>query len=359
MAKMGVGILGATGIVGQRYVSLLADHPWFEVRVVSASQASVGKKYREAAKWFIEPPMPEDIGELVVTPPDPQLFKREGVELVFSALPSEVAKQVEEDFAAAGFAIASDASAHRYDPDVPILIPEVNPSHLQIIEYQRRNRGWSGFIVTGPNCTTIGLVMTLKPLLDAFGIKRVLVATMQALSGAGYFGVPSMAILDNLIPYIKKEEEKVSSEPQKILGRFENGKILPANVPIGASCHRVNVLDGHTEAVFVELGRKAFPEEVAKVFKEFQPEPQQLKLPTAPQPPIIVREEPDRPQPRFDRYAGEPPRAKGMAVVVGRIREEPVFETGIKYMLLSHNTIRGAAGNSVLTAELLKAKGWL
>ena len=359
MAKISVGILGATGIVGQRYVSLLADHPWFEVRAVSASQASVGKKYREAVKWFIEPPMPEDIGELTVVPPDPRIFKDEGIELVFSALPSEVAGKIEGDFAAAGFAVASDASAHRYDPDVPIIIPEVNPDHLQIIEYQRRNRGWKGFIVTGPNCTAIGLVITLKPLLDAFGVRRVLVATMQALSGAGYFGVPSMAILDNLIPYIKKEEEKVSSEPQKILGRYENGKILPANIPIGASCHRVNVLDGHTEAVFVELGRKASPEEVIEVFMKFNPEPQQLNLPTAPQPPIIVREEPDRPQPRFDRSSVDPPRAKGMAVVVGRVREEPVFETGIKYILLSHNTIRGAAGNSVLTAELLRAKGWL
>ena len=357
MSRVKVGVLGATGIVGQRYVTLLHNHPWFELVAVAASEASAGKKYSEAAKWFIEAPLPENAAELKVLKTSPDEMKSYGVELVFSALPSEVALKVEEDFAKEGFFVVTDASAHRMDPDVPIAIPEVNPDHLEIIEVQRRRRGWEGFIVTSPNCTITGLALTLKPLLDKFGIKRVLVSTMQALSGAGYYGVTSMAILDNIIPYIKGEEEKVERESYKILGKFDGEKIVNASFKLSASCHRVNVLDGHTEAVFVELESSASVEDVKKAFKEFSSEPQKLKLPTAPTPPIMVREEQDRPQPRLDRYAGHPERARGMAVVVGRIRKDSAFENGVKYVLLSHNTIRGAAGNSVLIAELLKAKG--
>lgn len=357
MGKVRVGVLGATGIVGQRYVTLLHDHPWFDLVALSASESSVGKKYSEAVKWFIEEPMPEEFKDLDVVRAEPEEMKRHGVEVVFSALPSEVAMRVEKDFAEEGFGVVSDASANRMEPDVPILIPEVNFDHLKIIEVQRRKRGWRGFIVTGPNCTTAGLALTLKPLLDKFGIRRVLVSTMQALSGAGYYGVTSMAILDNIIPFIKGEEEKVERESYKILGKLDGGSIRHADFKLSASCHRVNVLDGHTEAVFVELGSEASAEEVEGAFKSFASEPQRLKLPTAPMPPIVVKEEQDRPQPRLDRYSGYPERARGMAVVVGRVRKDAALDNGIKYVLLSHNTIRGAAGNSVLTAELLKAKG--
>lgn len=356
MDKIKVGILGSTGSVGQRYVNMLESHPWFEIAVLSASSASVGKKYAEAAKWVLDSNMPESVKDIVIQPAEAEALRKEGVELVFSALPSEVAKVVESKMVEAGFTVVADTSAHRMDPDVPLLIPEVNSEHLVALDEQRRKG--KGVIVTGPNCTTIGLAMSLKPIQQKFGIRRVLVSTMQALSGAGYFGVPSMAILDNLIPYIKNEEEKVAQELLKILGDYKNGFRF-ANIKVGASCHRVCVLDGHTEAVFLETLEEATPETVKECMKEFRGEPQRLSLPSAPVKPIIVREEPDRPQPRLDRLSGHPERAKGMATVVGRIRSEPALDNGIKYVLLSHNTIRGAAGNAILIAELLKAKGWI
>ncbi len=331
---------------------MLKDHPWFEIAALSASSASVGKRYREAAKWVLDQEMP-DIAELRVVPAKAEAFRDAGVELVFSALPSEVAKGVESEMASAGLNVVADTSAHRMDPDVPLLIPEVNSSHLEALRLQKK-----GKMVTGPNCTTIGLAISLKPIQERFGLRRVLVSTMQALSGAGFFGVPSMAILDNLIPYIRNEEEKLQQELLKILGTY-SGSFRFADFKVGASCHRVGVLDGHTEAVFVETVEPASPEEVVVCMREFEGEPQRLKLPTAPCPPIIVREEPDRPQPRLDRLSGAPERARGMPAVVGRVRSEGALDNGIKYVMLSHNTVRGAAGNAILIAELLKAKGFM
>jgi len=354
MDKVRVGVLGSTGSVGQRYVNMLRDHPWFELTALSASASSVGKRYRDASKWVLDTGMPEWAADMTVIAADPKEFKKAGVELVFSALPSEVAKAVESEMVDAGFAVVADTSAHRMDPDVPIVIPEVNSQHLDAIEGQRK-RGKRGLIVTGPNCTTSGLAMSLKPVQISYGLKMVLVSTMQALSGAGFFGVPSMAIVDNLVPYIKNEEEKVQQEVLKILGDYEGG-FKQARIRVGASCQRVCVLDGHTEAVFMVTEKAASPEEVARCMEKFEGEPQRLRLPSAPMPPIIVRKEPDRPQPRLDRMAGSPERARGMATVVGRIRREEALENGIKYVLLSHNTIRGAAGNAILIAELLKAK---
>jgi aspartate-semialdehyde dehydrogenase len=335
---------------------MLENHPWFEIAALSASSASVGKKYRYAAKWILDRKMPGDAAELDIVPAEEEAFKAEKVELVFSALPSEVAKTVEARMAEAGLTVVADTSAHRMDPDVPLLIPEVNSEHLLSVKEQRAKR--KGIMVTGPNCTAIGLAMSLKPIQSEFGLRRVIVSTMQALSGAGYFGVPSMAIVDNVIPYIKNEEEKVAQEILKILGDYRNGFKF-ASIKVGASCHRVGVLDGHTEAVFLETKEPATPDEVKKCMRAFEGEPQRLKLPSAPVKPIIVRDEPDRPQPRLDRLSGSPERASGMAAVVGRVRSETALDNGIKYVVLSHNTIRGAAGNTILIAELLKAKGMI
>jgi aspartate-semialdehyde dehydrogenase len=354
MDKIRVGILGSTGSVGQRYVSMLSNHPWFEITALSASSASAGKIYREAVKWVLDREMPKEQGAMKIIAADVNEMKKGKVDLVFSALPSDVAKVVEAQMVAAGFVVVADTSAHRMGQDVPLVIPEVNGDHLAAVEGKKGR----GYIVTGPNCTTIGLAMSLKPVQTEFGLKRVLVSTMQALSGAGFYGVPSMAIIDNLIPYIKNEEEKVAQELLKILGSYRKGFRF-ADVKVGASCHRVGVLDGHTEAVFLETEEEATPEGVARCMARFEGEPQRLGLPSAPIPPIIVRDEPDRPQPRLDRLSGSPARAKGMATVVGRIREEPALERGIKYVVLSHNTIRGAAGNAILIAELLMAKGML
>lgn len=354
MDKLRTALLGATGMVGQRFVKLLENHEMFELSVLAASSASAGKKYRDAAHWCIEGGVPEEIGEMPVVRADLEDVKKEGsIDLVFSALPSEVARAVEAEFAKAGFPVVSDASAYRMEEDVPILIPEVNPEHLELVKKQAK-RGWKSFILTNPNCTSNVLILTLKPLQDNFGIKRVMVSTMQSLSGAGWLGVPSMAILDNILPYIKNEEEKVEREALKIMGKFDGSKIIPADFKISASCHRVNVLEGHTEAVFIELGSTADINQVIKAMKDFRGRPQELNLPTAPKNPIIVRAEPDRPQPRLDRYAGN-----GMSVVVGRIRVDPVFGNGIKYVLVGHNTIRGAAGNAVLSAELAVKEGYI
>jgi len=358
MDKVRVGILGSTGSVGQRYVAMLSDHPWFDISALSASGASAGKSYREAAKWVLDRDMPERESEMRIVAAQSNAMKAEGVELVFSALPSDVAKIAESEMVKAGLTVVADTSAHRMDPEVPILIPEVNSEHLASLDDQKRKG--KGILVTGPNCTTIGLALSLKPIQLEFGLKRVLVSTMQALSGAGYAGVPSMAILDNVIPYIKNEEEKVNQELTKILGDYvTGGGFVPAGIKVGASCHRVGVLDGHTEAVFLETVSGATPDQIKQSMARFRGEPQRLKLPSAPESPIIVREEPDRPQPRLDRLAGTPARAKGMPTIVGRVREEPALDNGIKYVLLSHNTIRGAAGNAILIAELLKAKGMI
>lgn len=343
-----VAILGATGAVGQRFIQLLENHPWFEVSALAASERSAGKKYEEACSWMMETEMPEEIGEMTVANTDLKSIKEVGdVDFVFSALPGGLAGPIEEEFAAE-YPVISKASAHRLDEDVPLLVPEVNPEQLDLIPIQKERRGWKGFISTDPNCSTIQLAMSLKPLM-AFGLKRVIVTTMQALSGAGYPGVASLDIIDNVVPYISQEEEKLGSETKKILGSFDGGQIKPAKIALSASCNRVNVKDGHLESVFVELESDPSVDEVKEAFKNFTGEPQRLKLPTAPEKPIVVREEIDRPQPRYDRDAGN-----GMSVVVGRIREDPIMT--VKYLCLGHNTIRGAAGAGVLSAELMTAR---
>ncbi len=344
-----VAILGATGTVGQRFIQLLNGHPWFEVTVLAASERSAGKKYRDACNWRLESEMPEEIGEITVVNTDLKSVDAAGdVDLVFSALPGSLAGPIEEEFAAK-YPVISKASAHRLDEDVPLLIPEVNPEHLDMIQIQRERRGWEGFISNDPNCSTIQLAISLKPLME-FGLRRVIVTTMQALSGAGYPGVASLDIIDNVIPYISKEEEKLEVETKKILGTFDGSKVKPAPIVLSASCNRVNVKDGHLEAVHVELEENPDVEEVKEAFRKFRGAPQKLKLPSAPEEPIIVREEVDRPQPRYDRDAGN-----GMSIVIGRVRRDPALT--IKYLCLGHNTIRGAAGAGILSAELMVAKG--
>jgi len=334
--------------VGQRFVQLLADHPWFEITALAASDRSVGKTYGEACHWVISSEMPALVKEVIVQEPKPDLSCR----LVFSALPAKVAGPIEEEFAAAGYAVSSNARNHRLDPGVPLLVPEVNPDHLALIEIQQRRRGWKGFIVTNPNCSTAQLVLALKPIWDRFGITALSVVTMQALSGAGYPGVPSLDILDNVIPYIAGEEGKVETEPLKILGQLEGEAVREAEMTISAQCHRVATREGHLEAISLKLDQEASCEELVEALRDFRGPLHDMGLPSAPERPIVVREENDRPQPRLDRDEGG-----GMSVVVGRVRECPVLD--YKFVLLGHNTIRGAAGASILNAELLKVEGYL
>jgi len=343
---MKAAILGATGLVGQRFVQLLNGHEWFEITTLTGSERSVGLDYGKAVNWKMDTGLKEAVAEFTVQPTAP---KDVDADVVFSALPAEQAVTVEEEFAKEGFAVVSNASAHRMDPDVPLMNPEANYTHLSLIDEQRRKRKWDGAIVTNPNCTTAVLTLSLKPISTRFGLRNVVVSSMQAASGAGYPGVASLDIIDNVIPFINGEEEKVQVETQKILG--EPGRSGLFNV--SASCHRVPVIDGHTEAVFVQTEKTASPTEVARCMEEFRAEPQELKLPTAPEHPLVLRTEQDRPQPRFDRSEGN-----GMSVVVGRIRSDPVF-AGIKYVALGHNTIRGAAGCAVLIAESMKSQGYL
>jgi len=349
MAKVKVGILGATGMVGQRFVQLLANHPWFEITEVAASERSAGVSYREAmqGRWKLEGEIPQKVARLKVKQCTPDLDCR----VVFSALDASVAGPIEEEFAREGYVVVSNARNHRMDPDVPLLIPEVNPEHIEIIPKQRERWSKGGFIVTNPNCSTIGLVMALAPLKEAFGLRRVVVTTLQALSGAGYPGVASLDILDNVIPFISGEEEKVETEPLKIMGELREGKFVPAPFSISASCTRVNVRDGHLESVSVELEKKASAEEVIRAWEDFNPL-KDLELPSAPKRPIIYRPERDRPQPLKDRDA-----EGGMACVVGRLRPCKVLD--YKFFLLSHNTIRGAAGAAVLNAEYLLKRGYI
>ncbi len=345
-SKLPVAILGATGLVGQRMVHLLADHPWFEIRTLAASDQSVGKPYREATHWHLATPMPAPVRSLIVQPCEPGMEAA----IVFSALPSDVAGEIEERFANQGYLVSSNASNHRMEADVPLVIPEVNPEHLALVSLQRARRPSRGAIVCNPNCSTIHLTLVLKPLVEQFGVRRVMVTTMQALSGAGYPGVASLAILDNVIPFIGGEEKKLETEPLKILGRLGENRVIYADLRISAACNRVATWDGHLETVSVELETPANLDQVRRAMLQFMGEPQRLHLPTAPAHPIVLREEPDRPQPRLDREV-----EKGMASVVGRLRECPVLH--YKFVLLGHNTIRGAAGGAVLNAELLVAKG--
>jgi aspartate-semialdehyde dehydrogenase len=351
MQPISVGVLGATGAVGQRFIQLLASNPWFRISALAASERSAGKRYAEACVWRLSADCPEEVRDLVVQRCEPGLDCR----IVFSALPAGEAGTIEERFASAGYGVFSNASSHRMDTDVPLLIPEVNGDHLAMIAHQRRRRGWDrGFIVTDPNCSTVGLTLALKPLYDAFGLKRVIATTLQATSGAGYPGVPSLDMIDNVIPYIRNEEEKMVLEPLKILGALDaaSGTVTPASIAISPSCNRVAVRDGHLEIISVELGRKASTEAVAEALSSFKSRPFSLGCPSATDPTIIYRPEPDRPQPIYDRDAGH-----GMAVTVGRLRPCEVLD--YKMVVLSHNTIRGAAGGSILNAELMIAEGLL
>jgi len=350
--KIKVGILGATGAVGQRFAQLIADHPYFEIAALTASDRSVGKRYGDACKWLLRGGMPPALADRVVVPTEAAAIPSD-VRLLFSALPSGNAGAVEEELAAAGFAVCSNAAAHRMDADVPLLIPDVNPDHTALIPIQQARRGWDrGFIVTNPNCTTTHLVCALKPLHDAFGLAAVNVVSMQAISGAGYPGVSAMDILDNVIPYIGGEEEKVEIEPRKLLGSVSGDGIALADFLVSAQCNRVAVRNGHTEAVSVKLNRGASLDEVAAALTSYHSEPQRLGLPSAPNPAIILHTEADRPQPRMDRLAGN-----GMATSVGRLRPDPLFD--YKFIVLGHNTIRGAAGGALLNGELLYAQGYL
>jgi aspartate-semialdehyde dehydrogenase len=346
--KIKAGILGATGTVGQRFVQMLENHPYFEVTALAASDRSAGRPYVEAVRWKIGEGPPAYARDMLVQECRPGL----DCEIVFSGLPSDVAGPTEEEFARAGYKVFSNASSHRMDPDVPLVIPEVNPDHLAMVEQQRRMRRWSGFIVTNPNCSTIHLVLALKPLQDAFGLRKVMVTTLQAVSGAGYPGESAMDLIDNVVPFIAKEEAKIESESRKLLGSLRDGRFVDADIVLSAACNRVATQDGHMECVSVELGRPASLEEVAAALREFRARPQELELPTAPCRPVVLRTEPDRPQPRLDRLA-----ERGMATVVGRLRPCPILH--YKFVALGHNTIRGAAGASILNAELMYAEGML
>lgn len=346
--KLRVGILGATGTVGQRFIQMLERHPQFEVTALAASDRSEGKTFADACTWRLPGEMPEFVKPIRVQAPHPPL----DCELIFSSLPSDMAQAVEEEFAESGYPVISNSSACRMHPDVPLVIPEVNHDHLSLLEVQRSTRRFKegGFIVTNPNCSTVMLAMALAPLHSKFGVSACIVTTMQALSGAGYPGVASMDATDNVIPFIASEEEKMESEGLKILGRMSGRSIEQASFKISAQCNRVNVSDGHMGAVRVKLSRPAKIEEVREAFASWTSLPQQMRLHTAPERPLIVRDEQDRPQPRLDRDAGN-----GMSVTIGRIRPDKVLD--YRFIALSHNTIRGAAGAAILNAELLAAKG--
>jgi aspartate-semialdehyde dehydrogenase len=348
MEKLQVAVLGATGMVGQRFIQLLQGHPWFEITALTGSERTAGRSYGEACRWLLDGAMPPAVRAMPVLGSDAAL----DTPLVFSALPSGAAAEVEERLAAAGHVVCSNASTYRMTPDVPLLIPEVNPDHLELIEVQRKRRGWRGAIVTNPNCTSTPVTMALRPLVNAFGVSKVWLVSMQALSGAGYPGVASYDALDNVIPYIGGEEEKVEREPQKMLGALNGEQVAPAAFAMSAHCNRVPVLEGHLECLSVALERPASPDEVVAALREFRALPQELRLPSAPPQPVIVREEPDRPQIRRDRDAGG-----GMATVVGRVRPCPILD--YKLVALAHNTIRGAAGGSLLNAELMREQGYL
>jgi aspartate-semialdehyde dehydrogenase len=347
--KWRAGVLGATGLVGQRFVKLLENHPWFELTEVAASERSSGKQYADAVRWHLDGTVPAVARDLVVKGLDPSL----DCDFVFSALDSSVAGTAEEDFARAGYAVVSNSKNHRMDADVPLLIPEVNAAHLDAIPAQQKNRGHGGgFIVTNPNCSTAGLVLVLKPLADAFGLEKIFVVTLQAVSGAGYPGVASMDIHGNVVPFIGGEEEKMESEPQKLLGKWDGGRFVEAGIGISAHCNRVPVVDGHLECVSLSLKKITSIEEVREALRMFEVSAELPSLPSAVRHPVVVLDEQDRPQPRRDVHAGN-----GMAAVVGRVRECSLLD--VKLTLLSHNLVRGAAGAAMLNAELLAARGFL
>jgi aspartate-semialdehyde dehydrogenase len=345
--KLPIAILGATGAVGQRMIQLLAGHPWFEIAVLTGSERTIGRPYGELVRWVLDDAPPPEVANIVVQPSDTVA----DAALALSALPTDTAKEIEPLWAART-AVCSNASTYRMAADVPLIIPEVNPEHLAMIERQRAGRGWKGCLVTNPNCAAIGIVMALKPLHDAFGVKTVHTATLQAVSGAGYPGVASLDILDNVIPNIANggEEQKIESEPRKLLGRVADGRVIEAAIGISAQVTRVPVTDGHTALLSIGFERKPSPDEAIAVLEGWRaPEPVRV-LPSAPAQPVIVRREGDRPQTRRDRDAGN-----GMSASVGRVRACPLLD--LRLVVLSHNTIRGAAGGALLNAELLVAAG--
>ncbi len=346
--KFRVGILGATGMVGQRFIQLLENHPQFEVTAVAASDRSQGKAYGDACSWRLQGEMPESVRSLQVQAPAPPLE----CDLVFSSLPGDIARETEGSFAAAGYPVISNSSAFRMDEDVPLLIPEVNHEHLEQLRRQKEHYPSGGYIVTNPNCSTIMLALALAPLNAAFGVSAVVATTLQALSGAGYPGVASLDILDNVLPHIGGEEEKIETETTKILGRCVDARIETAPMAVSAQCHRVNVADGHMAAVRVKLSRPAELRQLRDAFESFKSLPQELGLYSAPRLPIVVRDEVDRPQPKLDRDAGN-----GMTITIGRLNPDTVLD--YRFVVLSHNTIRGAAGAAILNAELLIALGHL
>jgi aspartate-semialdehyde dehydrogenase len=346
--KFRVGVLGATGMVGQRFVEQLVDHPQFEVTALAASDRSQNKPYEEACAWRLPGEMPTSVRRLPVQPPQPPL----DCDLVFSSLPGEIARETEEAFARSGCPVISNSSALRMDADVPLLIPELNHEHLALLDVQRERYGSGGYVVTNPNCSTIMVAIALAPLHAAFGVQAAVITTLQALSGAGYPGVPSLDVVDNVLPYIPGEEEKIECETQKILGRVDVDRVEPAALAISAQCHRVNVLDGHLAAIRVKLERQVSLADVREALASFASLPREMGLYSAPQRTIIVRDEPNRPQPRLDRDAG-----RGMSVTVGRLFSDRVLD--YRFVALSHNTIRGAAGAAILNAELLVATGRL
>ncbi|HEX4283645.1 MAG TPA: aspartate-semialdehyde dehydrogenase [Terracidiphilus sp.] len=346
-SKHPIGILGATGMVGQRYIQLLENHPWFEITWLAASDRSSGKSYGEAAKWRLDTPLPERIAKMQVSPADPAGAPK----IIFSSIDAPIARELEPRFADAGCAVLSNSSAFRMTPNVPLVIPEVNAEHLHLIEEQPSRKQSGGYMVTNPNCSTIGLVLALKPLQERFGIDQIFVSTMQAVSGAGYPGVASMDILDNVVPYIGGEEEKMEAETLKLLGRLQGHAVTPLAAKITAHCNRVPVVDGHTECVSIKLSKKATAEQILAAWDEYKPLAGR-DLPFAPQQPVQFAAQPDRPQPRLDRN-----RERGMAVTAGRLR--PCNLLDWKFVLLSHNTVRGAAGATILNAELLASLGKL
>ena len=349
MKQIPVAVLGATGSVGQRFISLLDNHPWFKVVALAASDRSIGQVYSKACRWVLAEPMPDWAREMVIVPATPESMD---AKIVFSALPADLAKDLEPQFAKAGFAVCSNASSYRREDDVPLLLPEVNADHIALVKEQRKIRGWSGCITTNPNCTSTGLTVALKALDDSFGVKKVFAVSLQALSGAGYPGVPSMDINDNVIPYIGGEEDKVEWEPRKMLGKLNSHEIDLADIQFSAHTNRVAVLDGHTVCASVEFAHPVVPEEAIRAMRSFQAQASARDLPSAPKPVIVLRDEADRPQPRLDRMTG-----RGMTTVVGRVRPDPLFH--LKFVVLSHNTIRGAAGGSIYNAELLVQEGLL
>ena len=346
--KMPVGILGATGVVGQRFIQMLEHHPWFEVAWLAASDRSEGKAYAEAARWRLKTPIPASVAKMQVSPATPEGAPR----IIFAALDSAIAAEMEPRFADAGCAVITNSSALRMQEDVPLVIPEVNSGHIKLIDIQAWRKKSGGYVVTNPNCSAIGLVLALAPLHHKFGLETVMAVTMQAVSGAGYPGVASLDILGNVIPFIKNEEEKMEEETKKLLGQLNGSKIIPGDFAMSAQCNRVAVEDGHTESVSIRLKTKARPEEIIAAWNSYRAEPQELKLPSAPERPVVYLEANDRPQPRFDIDLGA-----GMTTAVGRLRPCGVLDW--KFTVLSHNTIRGAAGAAVLNAELLKANGYL